>query len=202
MQKLIQRVVDMEENKENLTKLEKDNETVQAEVPNQAETQDQEEVQDQAEVPDVGRMEEKAKLADEYLARLQRLQADFDNFRRRTQKEREDLADLVTETVICKFLPVIDNLERAIATAKSTVGEDQFVTGVEMILRQLEDVLHKLDVAAIQAVGETFDPQKHEAVMRVCDESKADDTIIEEFQKGYQLKQRVIRPSMVKVVKN
>lgn len=174
----------MEENKENLAKQERDHETVQAEVL------------------DAGQMEEQAKLAEEYLARLQRLQADFDNFRRRSQKEREDLADLITETVICKFLPVIDNLERAIITAKNTSGDQQFVTGVEMILRQLEDVLNKLDVVTIKAVGETFDPQKHEAIMQVCDESKADDTVAEELQKGYQLKQRVIRPSMVKVVKN
>lgn len=174
----------MEENKENLVEQEKDNENVQAEVL------------------DAGQMAEKAKLADEYLARLQRLQADFDNFRRRSQKEREDFTDIITETVICKFLPVVDNLERAIITAQNTAGGEQFVTGVEMILRQLEDVLNKLDVTAIKAVGEIFDPQKHEAFMQVPDESKADGTIAEEFQKGYQLKQRVIRPSMVKVVKN
>lgn len=175
----------MEENKEKLAVQEMENET------------------EQLEVCDAVQMEEKARLADEYLARLQRLQADFDNFRRRSQKEREELADLVTETVICKFLPIIDNLERAINTAKNTAGEEQqFVVGIEMILRQLEDVLNKLNVTAINAVGELFDPQKHEAIMQVADNGKADDTIIEEFQKGYQLKQRVIRPSMVKVVKN
>lgn len=149
-----------------------------------------------------GELAEKAKLADEYVARLQRLQADFDNFRRRSHKEREELADLITETVICKFLPVIDNLARAIVTAKNAAADEQFIAGVEMILRQMEDVLNKQNVTVINAVGELFDPQKHEAVMQVADDSKADDTIIEEFQKGYQLKQRVIRPSMVKVVKN
>jgi molecular chaperone GrpE len=174
----------MEEKKENLVGQETENET------------------EQTELCDAGQMEEKARQADEYLARLQRLQADFDNFRRRSQKEREELADLVTETVICKFLPIIDNLERAIATAKNTPGDAQFVVGIEMILRQMEDVLNKLNVCAINAVGEVFDPQKHEAVMQVPDDSKDDDTITEEFQKGYQLKQRVIRPSMVKVVKN
>lgn len=174
----------MEENKENLAGQETECETVEPEVFA------------------AGQMEEKAKMADEYLARLQRLQADFDNFRRRSQKEREELADLVTETVICKFLPVIDNLERAIVTAKNTSGDAQLITGIEMIQRQLEDVLNKLNVTPVCAVGETFDPQKHEAIMQVPDDSKTDDTIIEEFQKGYQLKQRVIRPSMVKVVKN
>lgn len=174
----------MEENKENVGEQAAEQETAQAEVC------------------DAGQLEEKAKQADEYLARLQRLQADFDNFRRRSQKEREELADLVTETVICKFLPVIDNLERAIATAKNASGDEQLITGIEMILRQLVDVLNKLNITAIDAVGELFDPQKHEAVMQVSDDSQADDTIIEEFQKGYQLKQRVIRASMVKVVKN
>ncbi|HBS59096.1 MAG TPA: nucleotide exchange factor GrpE [Firmicutes bacterium] len=156
----------------------------------------------EAENFDAGQLAEKAKLADEYLTRLQRLQADFDNFRRRSQKEREELSDTVCETVICKFLPVIDNLERAIITAKNTSGDAQIIAGIEMILRQMEDVLGKLNVTAINAVGEPFDPQKHEAVMQVNDDSHADDTVIEEFQKGYQLKQRVIRPSMVKVVKN
>lgn len=174
----------MEENKENLEEKAMDCEN------------------EQAEVMDAGQLEEKAKLADEYLARLQRLQADFDNFRRRSQKEREELSDLVTETVICKFLPVIDNLERAIITAKNASGDEQLIAGIEMILRQMVEVLNKLNVTAIDAVGEPFDPQKHEAVMQIPDESKADDTVAEELQKGYQLKQRVIRPSMVKVVKN
>lgn len=174
----------MEENKGNLEVEETEKEAIEAEVL------------------DAAQVEEKTKLADEYLARLQRLQADFDNFRRRSQKEREELTDLVTETVICKFLPVMDNLERAIATAKNTSGDAQLITGIEMIQRQLEDVLNKLHVTPVNAVGEVFDPQKHEAIMQVPDDSKADDTIVEEFQKGYQLKQRVIRPSMVKVVKN
>lgn len=151
---------------------------------------------------DVSSLEEKARQADEYFARLQRLQADFDNFRRRAQKEREELVDMVTETVICKFLPVIDNLERALATAKQQSGDAQIVTGLEMINRQMEDVLGKLNVSAVACVGEKFDPQKHEAVMQVQDETQEDETILDELQKGYQLKQRVIRPSMVKVVKN
>jgi molecular chaperone GrpE len=148
-------------------------------------------------------LEEKAKLADEYFNRLQRLQADFDNFRRRSQKEREELADIIAESVICKFLPVIDNLERAVATAKTAnPGDIQIVAGIEMIQRQLEEILAKLQVASVAAVGEKFDPQKHEAIMQVPDADKEDETIIEELQKGYQLKNRIIRPSMVKVVKN
>lgn len=152
---------------------------------------------------DSGTLEEKARQADEYFARLQRLQADFDNFRRRAQKEREELADIVTETIVCKFLPVVDNLTRAVATAKTAQGNDaQLLAGLDMISRQMEEVLTKLQVTSVSCVGEKFDPQKHEAIMQVQDETKEDETIIEELQKGYQLKQRVVRPSMVKVVKN
>ena len=152
---------------------------------------------------DASKLEEKARQADEYFARLQRLQADFDNFRRRAQKEREELADIVTESVICKFLPIVDNLTRAVATAKTVqAGETQLLTGLDMISRQMEDVLTKLQVTPINCIGEKFDPEKHEAIMQVQDETKEDETILEELQKGYQLKQRVVRPSMVKVVKN
>jgi molecular chaperone GrpE len=152
---------------------------------------------------DAVQLEEKAKLADEYFNRLQRLQADFDNFRRRSQKEREELADIIAESVICKFLPVIDNLARAVTTARTAnPGDTQIVAGIEMIQRQLEEILGKLQVVSVDAVGAKFDPQKHEAIMQVPDADKEDETIIEEFQKGYQLKNRIIRPSMVKVVKN
>jgi molecular chaperone GrpE len=152
---------------------------------------------------DVAKLLEKAQLSDEYYSRMQRLQADFDNFRRRSQREREELADIITETVVVKFLPILDNMERALGTAKQQAGaEAQLAAGVEMIHRQMEDVLAKLDVTPIPAVGEVFDPQKHEAIMQVADSDKADDIIVDELQKGYQLKGRVIRPSMVRVVKN
>jgi molecular chaperone GrpE len=155
------------------------------------------------ETVDSSQLEEKARQADEYFTRLQRLQADFDNFRRRVQKERDELTDLVTETVICKFLPVVDNLTRAVANAKTAqAGEAQLLTGLEMINRQMEDVLTKLQVTPISCIGEKFDPQKHEAMMQVQDKNKEDETIVEEFQKGYQLKERIVRPSMVIVVKN
>jgi molecular chaperone GrpE len=157
---------------------------------------------DTPETVDIAQILEKARLSDEYYARMLRLQADFDNFRRRSQKEREELADIITESVVVKFLPILDNMERALGTAKQAGAEAQLAAGVEMIHRQMEDILGKLNVTPIPARGETFDPQRHEAIMQVADSEKADDTIVDELQKGYQLKGRIIRPSMVRVVKN
>ncbi|MPM70856.1 Protein GrpE [bioreactor metagenome] len=146
-------------------------------------------------------IEEKNRLLDESAERLKRLQADFDNFRRRTRQEKEELSNIVAQAIILELLPVLDNFERAIAA-----GETQEVTGiksgVEMIYRQLTGALEKNGLAPIQAVGEIFNPERHEAVMKVEDSEKEDGTIIEEFQKGYIVRGRVIRPSMVKVAAN
>ena len=121
-----------------------------------------------------------------------RLQADFANFRRRNEKEREEL--------IKDLLPIIDNFERALAVegAAGTPLHD----GISMVYNQLMESLKKNGLEVIKAAGEKFDPNFHQAVMRVQDPEKEDDTIEEEFQKGYMVQGRVIRPSMVKVVAN
>lgn len=146
-------------------------------------------------------IEEKTKTAEEFTDRYQRLQADFENFRRRTRLEKEELSILITEGVVSRLLPVIDNFERALA---SDAGQDtaSVLEGVELIYRQLMNTLEKMDLKPIQAVGECFDPRLHEAVMRVEENSQPDGTITEEFQKGYMLGDKVIRPSMVKVIGN
>ncbi len=144
---------------------------------------------------------EKNRLHEEMAERLKRLQADFDNFRRRTRQEKEELSGIVTEEVLLKLLPVIDNFERALSTA-GKADVESLRSGVEMIYRQLFQTLELLGLAPVQAVGESFNPQQHEAVMRVEDEEQADGTIVEEFQKGYMVRNKVIRPSMVKVVSN
>ena len=145
-------------------------------------------------------LEEKNRLLDENTERLKRLQADFDNFRRRTRQEKEELSGVVTERIVAEFLPVVDNFSRALGSAAPEGGN--FLAGVEMIYRQLTGVMEGLGVEPISAVGELFDPVRHEAVMRVEDSNQPDGTVVEELQKGYSLRGKVIRPSMVKVVNN
>ncbi|MDD4601797.1 Protein GrpE [bioreactor metagenome] len=146
-------------------------------------------------------IEEKNRLVDESTNRLKRLQADFDNFRRRTRQEKEELSNLVVQTLILELLPVLDNFERALATGEVQDAEG-IKSGVEMIYRQIVGILEKNGLAPVISVGELFNPERHEAVIRVEDSEKEEGTIIEEFQKGYIVRGKVIRPSMVKVTGN
>lgn len=137
--------------------------------------------------------------AEEHYQRLLRLQADYDNFRRRTRQEKEDFAKYASMQVMERLLPVLDNFERAIAAGRNTDDLDSFLKGVDMIFRQLTDVLGQEGLTPIKAVGEPFNPKFHQAVMQVESDEHEDGIIVEELQKGYMLKERVIRPSMVKV---
>ena len=132
--------------------------------------------------------------------RLLRLQADFDNFRRRSAKEREEISSVVTQNFCKDMLPLLDNFERAMAAETKDV--EAFQKGVEMIFTQFQEVLKKNGLEHIEAIGQKFDPNFHQAVMRVEDPDKEDDTVAQELQKGYMVKGRVIRPSMVQVVSN
>ena len=132
--------------------------------------------------------------------RLLRLQADFDNFRRRSAKEREEISAVVTQNFCKDMLPLLDNFERAMAAETKDV--EAFQKGVEMIFTQFQEVLKKNGLEQIEAVGQKFDPNFHQAVMRVEDPEKEDDTVAQELQKGYMVKGRLIRPSMVQVVSN
>ena len=123
--------------------------------------------------------------------------ADFENFRRRTAKEKEELAAVITQNILGDLLPLLDNFERAMAV-EQTDGE-AFQKGVEMIFTQLREVLDKHGLQSIEAEGQTFDPNFHQAVMRVEDSDAPDGTITQVLQKGYQAKGRVIRPAMVQV---
>ena len=132
--------------------------------------------------------------------RLLRLQADFDNFRRRSAKEREEISAVVTQNFCKDMLPLLDNFERAMAAETKDV--EAFQKGVEMIFTQFQEVLKKNGLEQIEAVGQKFDPNFHQAVMGVEDPEREDDTVAQELQKGYMVKGRVIRPSMVQVVSN
>lgn len=137
--------------------------------------------------------------AEGYYAHLQRLQAEFDNYRKRTQKEKEDFAKYAAERVVEALLPVLDNFERALEAAKATQDMKSFGQGVEMICKQMQNILAKEGLAAIEAIGQPFDPNIHEAVIQVDAAEYPGNTVVEELQKGYYLKEKVIRPSMVKV---
>lgn len=131
--------------------------------------------------------------------KLMRHAAEFDNFKKRSAKEREELYNMAVCDTVEKILPVKDNLERAIQAAESTEGQESMADGVKMILKQLDEVLASIGVEEIKAVGEVFDPEKHNAVMHEENEEFGENTISEELMKGYICKDRVIRYSMVKV---
>ncbi len=132
--------------------------------------------------------------------KLMRHAAEFDNYKKRTAKEREELYSIAVCDTIEKILPVKDNLERAVIAAEETEGEKGLADGVKMILNQLDEVFSSIGVAPIASVGVEFDPEKHNAVMHEENEAFSENTISEELMKGYIYKEnRVIRHSMVKV---
>ena len=129
---------------------------------------------------------------DKYL----RLAAEYDNYRRRSQKEREAIYTDVKADTITKLLPVYDNIARALALGCS---DEAFLKGIQMTMNQLEEIFSKLGVTAIPSVGESFDPEKHNAVRHVEDDSVGEGIIVEEFQKGFAIGEKVIRFAMVVV---
>ena len=135
---------------------------------------------------------EKAALNDKYL----RICAEYDNFRRRSQKEKDNLYGEIKANTVQQFLPVYDNLERAL---KQGTEDEAYRKGVEMIMTQFNATLEKLGVKKIESLGQTFDPNKHNAVMHVEDESLGENTIVEVFQEGFTAGDKVIRFAMVKV---
>ena len=122
--------------------------------------------------------------------------AEYDNYRKRTIKEKESIYPEAKAVVVEKFLPVMDNFQRALDSAEE---KDAFYEGVAMVKKQMDEVLASLGVEEISAVGEKFNPELHNAVMHIDDEEKGENIIVEEFQKGYKIGDRVIRHSMVKV---
>ena len=137
--------------------------------------------------------------ADEYLALAQRVQADFDNFRRRNESVRADSLAEGQRQVAAVFLPVLDNLERALSAAQTSEG-DSLSTGVEMILKQMNDVYAKLNVTPIDRLGEKFDPNIENAIMQGTPEEGEPGTVCLVLQKGYMMGKTVLRHAMVKVV--
>lgn len=141
--------------------------------------------------------DKKDEKIEELTDRLQRQMAEFDNFRKRTDKEKSSMYAIGARDVVEKILPVVDNFERGLAAAPDL--EEPFADGMNKIYKQLTTVLEDLGVTAIEAVGKEFDPNLHNAVMHVEDDEVDENIIVEEFQKGYLYKDTVVRHSMVKV---
>lgn len=145
------------------------------------------------------RAREAAERAEDYFGQLQRLKADFDNYRRRMAKEQARWRDLGAGRVVEQILPVLDNLERAVDAAGDDSAPENLRQGVELILRQFHDALGATGLEGISPENQPFDPRYHEAVARVEEGDHHLDTVVEVFQKGYLYKGIVLRPAMVKV---
>ena len=137
---------------------------------------------------------------DALLDRLARLQAEFDNARKRAVREQQEFREFAAADVIKNILPILDSFERAL---KAPAGDpSDFRSGVELIYRQFQDALQKIGVQPIPSVGQTFDPRIHEAVEMVDTTKVPDHQVIDEFQRGYKYKERLLRPAMVRVARN
>lgn len=136
---------------------------------------------------------------DALIDRLARTQADFDNARKRAAKEQADFRDYALADTIKNLIPVLDSFDRALKTSPE---KSEFHLGIELIHRQLQDALAKIGVQPISAAGQQFDPRYHEAIEMVDTENAKDNEVIEELQRGYKLKDRLLRPAMVRVARN
>ena len=143
--------------------------------------------------------DKKDEQIEELTDKVKRQMAEFDNFRKRTEKEKSQMYDMGAKTIVEKILPVIDNFERGLAAVPEESKEDAFVVGMDKIYRQMLTVLEEAGVTPIEAVGAEFDPNFHNAVMHVEDETLGENVVAEELQKGYMYRDTVVRHSMVKV---
>jgi len=139
---------------------------------------------------------EKASLYD----KLVRRQAEFENYRKRVERERSELYQHGRDDVLLQFLPVVDNFERALSSLETSEGDAEALRhGVELIHKQFKDALSKFGLEAVDAVGQTFDPHVHEAVTTEATDKHKENTVIQEFERGYRIGDRLLRPSKVKV---
>ena len=143
--------------------------------------------------------DKKDEQIEELKDKLTRQMAEFDNFRKRTEKEKSAMYEIGAKDIIEKILPVVDNFERGLGAVTEEQKEDSFVAGMEMIYKQIMTTLDSVGVKAIEAVGNEFDPDFHNAVMHVEDVEVGENIVVEEFQKGYTYRDTVVRHSMVKV---
>ena len=143
--------------------------------------------------------DKKDQKIEELTDQLKRQMAEFDNFRKRTDKEKSAMYEIGAKEIIEKMLPIVDNFERGLGGVPEDKREDPFVEGMNKIYKQMMTAFEELGVKPIEAVGSEFDPNLHNAVMHVDDEEAGENVVVEEFQKGYLYKENVVRHSMVKV---
>ncbi|MEN3189420.1 MAG: nucleotide exchange factor GrpE [Atribacterota bacterium] len=143
--------------------------------------------------------QQKENLSKEYLEHLKRLQADFENYKKREEKKKKEFIEFANEELLNNLLTVVDNLERALDSTKSENNVEAIKQGINNILKDFYNILNKEGVKPIKARGHKFDPYKHEAVMTVETDQYPEDTITEELRKGYYFKSKILRPAMVKV---
>ena len=182
-------------------------ETVEAEEETAEETKEAEETEETEESADEKKSffkrkpkkDKKDEQIEELTDKLTRHMAEFDNYRKRTEKEKSSMYEIGAKDVIEKMLPVVDNFERGLAAVPEDQRDDSFVAGMEKIYKQLMTTLEGLGVKPIEAVGKEFNPDFHNAVMHEDNEEYGDNIIVEEFQKGYTYRDSVVRYSMVKV---
>ncbi len=150
----------------------------------------------------ISALEESGRLASEYLDHLQRLQAEFDNYKKRVDREKAELIKYASAELVSELIDIMENLERGVASAKGSDDIDSIVKGMEMVSTQLKDILGSRGLKPIEAVGKKFDPHYHEAMMMTPTDEYPYNTVIEEFQQGYMIKDKVIRYSKVRVSVN
>jgi len=177
--------------------VEETEETSQAEGTNEASEEVTEEAQEETKTS--AKPDKKDQKVQELNDKLMRTIAEFDNFRKRSEKEKSTMFEFGAKDIIEKILPVLDNFERGLGSISEEEKESAFAQGIEQIYKQFVSVLEDAGVKAIETVGKEFDPNLHNAVMHVEDDSFGENIIAEEFQKGYMYKESVVRHSMVKV---
>ena len=192
-----------EEMEEEILENEEINDTAEEETVEEAEEAVAEEPETEKEKGSFFKKKEKKDKKDEKIEeltdRVRRQMAEFDNFRKRTEKEKTQMFETGAKSIVEKILPVVDNFERGLAAVTEEEKETPFVEGMEKIYKQMMTVLEEAGVKPIEAVGQEFDPNLHNAVMHVEDEEFGENIIAEEFQKGYTYRDSVVRHSMVKV---
>ena len=202
--KVVEETVDTEENKAAEESAEETKTEDSAETENAQDTEAASEETDTKEKKDgiFGKKKKKDKKdaqIEDLNDRLRRQMAEFDNFRKRSEKEKSQMYEVGAKDIIEKILPVVDNFERGLDAVKEEDKEDPFVQGMEKVYKHLLTTLEGIEVKPIAAVGQPFDPNFHNAVMHVEDENFGENIVAEEFQKGYTYRDSVVRHSMVKV---
>lgn len=146
-------------------------------------------------------LKEKAAKADEYFDKLLRLQADFENYKKRLDREKADFIKYANEGLIIGLLNILDDFERAVDSAKNSNDSKMLLQGVEMIKQHFQEALEERGLVKIDPQGESFDPEKHEAVMHIETDECPENTVVEVLRKGYGLNDKILRPAVVKVSK-